>query len=106
MYEAQTPPSPFSSKWLTMIDLLVSKTLFLLKRMGEVLAPLVDSMVSQGPRQEHAYRNTRQMDKLEGVKELGMSCIQSSSGCCISSRSSRNTFASTRELKVATNFAG
>jgi hypothetical protein len=36
-----------------------------------VLALQVVSMVSQGPLQEHGYRNTGRLDKLEGVEELG-----------------------------------
>jgi hypothetical protein len=35
---------------------------------GKVLALQVDGMVSQGPRQEHGYRNTGRMDKLEGAE--------------------------------------
>jgi hypothetical protein len=35
-----------------------------------VVALQVDGMVSQGPRQEHCYRNAGQMDKLEGAEEL------------------------------------
>jgi hypothetical protein len=31
----------------------------------------VNGMVSQGPRQEHGYRNTGRMDKLERAEDLG-----------------------------------
>jgi hypothetical protein len=31
----------------------------------------VDGTVSQGPQQQHSYRNTRWMGKVEGAKELG-----------------------------------
>jgi hypothetical protein len=43
-----------------------------------VLALDVNSMVSQGPWQEHGYRNTRQMDKLKGAEDLdyGMYPVQ------------------------------
>jgi hypothetical protein len=36
-----------------------------------VLTLQVDGMMSQGPRQEHGYRNTGRMDKSEGAEELG-----------------------------------
>jgi hypothetical protein len=45
-------------------------------------------MVSQGPQQEHGYRNTRWMDKLEGTG--------------LWHESYRNPFASARKLKAAT----
>jgi hypothetical protein len=41
-----------------------------------VLALLVDGMVSQGPQQEHGYRNTGRLDKLEGALELGYGAYQ------------------------------
>jgi hypothetical protein len=36
-----------------------------------VLALQVDGVVFQGSRQEHGYRNTGRLDKLEGAEELG-----------------------------------
>jgi hypothetical protein len=36
-----------------------------------VLALQVNGVVSQGPWQEHGYRNTRRIDKLEGTEDLG-----------------------------------
>jgi len=40
--------------------------------------------VSGGLLQEHGYRNTRGMSKLEGA-EWGYGAYQPSSGCCVSS---------------------
>jgi hypothetical protein len=54
-----------------MIDPFASESSLLLKRAGYVLVLQVDGMVSQGPRQEHGYRNTGRLDKLEGSEELG-----------------------------------
>jgi hypothetical protein len=43
-----------------------------------VLALQVNGMVPQGPQQEHGYRNTWQMDKFEGTRDLcyGMYQVQ------------------------------
>jgi hypothetical protein len=50
--------------------MFASKSSLLLKGVG-VLGLQVDGVVSQGPQQEHGYRNTRHMDKFESAKELG-----------------------------------
>jgi hypothetical protein len=48
----------------------MQESLLLLERVGEVLVLQVDSVVSQGWRQEYDYRNTRWMSKLKGTEEL------------------------------------
>jgi hypothetical protein len=59
-----------SSRWLTIIVRFASASSLLLKR--EDLLPVLQgqSMVSQSLPQEHGYRNTGGMGKLEGAEEL------------------------------------
>jgi hypothetical protein len=68
-----------------------------------VLALQVDGMVSQGPRQEHGYRITGRLDKLEGAEERLSSPAQDA---VLAAEAQRNPFAIARELKAAANFPG
>jgi hypothetical protein len=63
-----------------------------------VLALQVDGMVSLGPRQEHGYRNTVQMDKMEGAEELGYGAYLVQLRWCGSSRSSKEPFRKCKEI--------
>jgi len=52
----------------------------------------VDGMVFQGPQMEHGYRSTGQMGKLKDTRKWVIAHIWSTSGCCISSPSQKETF--------------
>jgi hypothetical protein len=70
VYEVQAVPSSFSSQRLTMTDLFVNVSSLLLRREHQVPVLRVNSTVSRSLLQEHGYRNSGGMGKLESAEEL------------------------------------
>jgi hypothetical protein len=71
---------------------------------GRLSAALqVNCTVSRGLLQEHCYRNTRGMGKLEGAEELGYGPARDA---VLVTEAQRNPFVGARDLKTATGFPG
>ena len=70
LHEAQNILSPFSSLWPAVMDLFASASSFFLRRKKHVQVLQVDSKTPVSPWQEHGYRNTGQMAKLEEDENL------------------------------------
>ena len=70
-FKVHALPSSFFSRRLTMTGLVVNASSLLLKREDSVPALQLNCTVSRSLLQEHGYRNTGGMGKLEGAEDWG-----------------------------------